>query len=106
MIGLIDADLADPNRRGCLLINSAMETMPADEDTALIFERTARTLRVAFEAAVRQAQFDGEVPRSLNPADAASLLLTTLQGLRVTAKATGDRQVLLASVDVALRALG
>ncbi|TPW12674.1 MAG: TetR family transcriptional regulator [Acidimicrobiaceae bacterium] len=105
LIGLIDADLADPDRKGCLLVNSAMETLPADRDTAALYDRTARTLRTAFEAAVRRAQLEGELPRSLNPVDAASFLLTTLQGLRVTAKATGDRQPLVASVDFALRAL-
>lgn len=105
LVGLVDADLADPDRKGCLLINAAMETLPGDTDTAELFARTTEAIRVGFETALRRALADGELPRSVDPRDAAAFLLTTLQGLRVMAKASGDRRALTATIDFALAAL-
>lgn len=104
LAALVDHDLAEPVRRGCFLINSAME-LPDDADTAALFARTTGTIRLALESAVRSAQTLGEIPPRVDPADAAAFLLTTLQGLRVLAKATGDREPLMASIDLALNAL-
>ncbi|MEQ1702257.1 MAG: helix-turn-helix domain-containing protein [Ilumatobacteraceae bacterium] len=105
LVALVESDLADPDRKGCLLLNSAMETMPGDASTTELFARTTSTIQVAFEAAVRRAQFERELPRSLNARDASAFLLTTLQGLRVMAKASDDHDALVASVDFALKAL-
>ncbi len=106
LVRLVDADLTDPERKGCLLVNAAMETLPGDTDTTELFARTTGTIRIAFESAIRRAIADGELRRELAPADAAAFLLTTLQGLRVMAKASDDRKALVATVDLALRALG
>jgi len=105
LVGLVDADLAEPARRGCLLINSVMENMPSDDKTAELFDRTTRTIRLSFESAIRSAQTNGELPRTTDPAVAATFLLTTLQGLRVMARGAHDRMSLVASVDLALSAL-
>lgn len=105
LVALIDADLSGGARRGCLLVNSAMENVPADRDTTELFERTVSTIRVAFESAMRRAQMDGEVSKSVDPVAAGAFLVTTLQGLRVMAKGTADRRTLLATIDLALRAL-
>ncbi len=105
LIALVDADLGDPDRKGCLLINSAMENLPGDDDTSKLFDRTTTTIRIAFESAVRRAQQTGELPPALKATDAGAFLLTTLQGLRVMAKGTDVREPLIASIDLALRAL-
>ncbi len=105
LVTLVDADLADPDRRGCLLLNSAMEALPEDRETAVLFERTIETIRTSFEAAIRRAQVDGELPGSLDPQDGAAFLVTTLQGLRVMAKGASERAPLVASVDLAIKAL-
>ncbi len=105
LIQLVDTDLADPDRKGCLLVNSAMEALPDDDDTAALFERTIETIRTGFEAAIRRAQLDGELPSSLDARAGASFLVTTLQGLRVMAKGTSDRAAMVATVDLAIKAL-
>lgn len=104
-VALVEEDLAGPQRRGCMLINSVMETMPGDPDTAELFARTTGTLRATFASAVRRAQAEGEVRRDLDPQAAGTFLVTTLQGLRVMAKGAGDRRQLLAAIDLALAAL-
>ncbi len=105
LVAIVDADLADPDHKGCLLVNSAMEGLPGDGDTAALFERTVGTIRAGFEAAIRRAQLDGELPRSLDPRAGASFLVTTLQGLRVMAKGTSERAPLIATIDLAIQAL-
>jgi TetR/AcrR family transcriptional repressor of nem operon len=105
LVALVDADLRDPDHKGCMLINSAMETMPGDAETGRIFCQTWDTIHAAFESAIRRAQATGELPGSVKPAAAAAFLQTTLQGLRVMAKAKSDRQPLIASIDLALKVL-
>jgi TetR/AcrR family transcriptional repressor of nem operon len=104
MIGLVDRDLAGPDRKGCFLINSAME-LPDDEATTALFVRTTDSIHRAMESAISSAQALGEIDSRVSPGEAATFLLTTLQGVRVMAKATGNRKPLVVSIDLALDSL-
>ena len=105
LVALVDQDLGDSARRGCMLVNAAMETIPRDTVVESLAVENFRHIERALERAIRRAQSDQEIPASVDPADAAAFLLTVIEGLRVVAKATGDRKRLVRTVDVALTSL-
>jgi TetR/AcrR family transcriptional repressor of nem operon len=102
---MIDMNFADPDRRGCLAVNTAAELAGFDEDATdrvqAMFERTTR----AFQDAIRIGQASGEIGRDLDPYVLALHLLTTLVGLQLLSKTTRDPEMLKHSVQMALAPL-
>jgi TetR/AcrR family transcriptional repressor of nem operon len=102
---MIDMNFADPDRRGCLAVNTAAELAGVDEDATervqAMFERTTR----AFTDAIRSGQASGEIGRNLDASVLALHLLTTLVGLQVLSKTTRDPEMLKRSVQIALAPL-
>lgn len=91
--------------RGCLLVNTLLETPPDDLD---INERAARGLgyvESSLCAALQQAQQRGELARTQRPAALARLLLTGILGLRVYLRLRPRRADLLGIVDSLLSVL-
>ena len=88
-------DSGDASRpRGCLLVNSASELAPRDAEVAAIvggaFEQTA----AFFEAAIREGQAGGTIPRRVDAAPVARSLLTVLLGLQVLIRSGAPRESL------------
>ncbi|MEU1371965.1 TetR/AcrR family transcriptional regulator [Streptomyces sp. NPDC005803] len=83
---LADTDFADPERRGCLAMNTAMEF--GHDDAALaamvreMLDRTDRTLQALLE----EGQRAGDITLERDARDLAALLLNTVTGLRVMAR--------------------
>jgi TetR/AcrR family transcriptional repressor of nem operon len=100
-----DDALADPERRGCFLVNAAMERVPADADTAGRIGATFDALEDGIAAALARAQSSGEVTSSRPARELAAFLVTAIQGLRVVGKTTPDRRRLDDAVRVALDVL-
>ena len=105
LVALVDADLKDSERRGCMLVNAAMETIPSDPVAEGLATENFRQVERALERAIRRAQTEQEISGDIDAAGAAAFLLTMIEGLRVVAKATGDRSRLTRTIDVALSAL-
>ena len=84
----------DGDRRGCLLVNTALEAAP--EDPELRAEVAARLAEIEafFRRAVTAAQRDGSIPPDRAPEDLARLLLGVTLGLRVLARSTPEREFL------------
>ena len=82
------------DRRGCLLVNTALEAAP--EDPELRAEVAARLAEIEafFRRAVTTAQRDGSIPPDRAPEDLARLLLVVTLGLRVLARSTPERELL------------
>ncbi|TAL17818.1 MAG: TetR/AcrR family transcriptional regulator [Aquabacterium sp.] len=74
--------------RSCLTVHLAMEAGNADPDIAARLQTTARLLEDSFEAALRRAQLNGDVPKDKDARLLASLLRCSLHGLQVFARAT------------------
>lgn len=102
---MIDMNFADPDRRGCLAVNTAAELAGFDEDATervrAMFERTAGT----FLDVIRVGQASGEIRRDLDPEALATHLLTTLVGVQLLSKTSRDPVVLKRSVQLALTPL-
>ncbi|MCP2166764.1 TetR/AcrR family transcriptional regulator [Goodfellowiella coeruleoviolacea] len=97
--------LRDPDRRGCLVVNAAVERMATDPDTARKVEASWRTLEVALTSALLRARAQGELPEGAEPAALARFLLVFLQGIRVMSRGAPDEVRLRDAVRQALRVL-
>jgi TetR/AcrR family transcriptional regulator, transcriptional repressor for nem operon len=91
---IIDRSVGDRERRGCFLVNSALEVAPHDAKLrALLAERLAEIERF-FHRSIRRAQAEGSVPRRRPAKDLARLLLGVLLGIRVLARVRPERALL------------
>jgi len=103
--GMINA-LLDSDGKGCFMVNSTAELASQDEAVFGTCSANARQLEAAFTGLVVRAQQSGEIPADRSAVQLARFLLSTMNGLSVTAKATRDRKVLNDVAEVALSALG
>ncbi|MBG0831242.1 TetR/AcrR family transcriptional regulator [Planomonospora sp. ID67723] len=105
LLYIVDTTVTDPERRGCLITNTATERLPHDRVAARVvggaFDRNA----VAVTAVLRRARERGELPPDADVTAMADLVVTTIQGLRVQGKAGADRRRLATVVDLVLSVL-
>jgi TetR/AcrR family transcriptional repressor of nem operon len=98
-----DEAAGDGGRRGCLVVNAAVELAARDEATARRVQASWDFLETALTSALIRAQARGELAADRDPRALAGFLLVLLQGLRVTGTvATGARRLR----DAAAQALG
>ena len=91
---IIERSVNDRERRGCFLINSALEVAPHDRKLgALIADRLAE-IEAFFYRSIKAAQAEGAVPRGRVAKDLARLLLGVLLGIRVLARSKPERALL------------
>jgi len=91
---IIERSVNDREKRGCFLINSALEVAPHDRELgALIADRLAE-IEAFFRRSIEAAQADGAVPRGRVAKDLARLLLGVLLGIRVLARSRPERALL------------
>ncbi len=102
LVGLAEAPEHHPDRRGCLVVNAAMERVPHDPATTAAVAAQLRRLEDALHAALLRGQAGGEVDPSRDARALARFLVTVVQGMRVVGKATAERAALLDTVEVAL----
>ncbi|MBB5780542.1 TetR/AcrR family transcriptional regulator [Nonomuraea jabiensis] len=105
MLGVIDADMADPGRRGCLALNAATESSGRTEAVAGLVRRQFTDLEQALQRLVEIGQSTGELSADRPPRQVARAFQSAYYGLRVLAKVTDDRDALLDVVEGAVAAL-
>jgi TetR/AcrR family transcriptional repressor of nem operon len=93
-------------RRGCLLINSAVELAPHHPETAQLVVAYQRATERLFRHGLQLAQERGELPADRNVRALARYLVSAMQGLRVMAKADPNKAALRDVVGIALSVLG
>lgn len=102
---VVEADCADPDRKGCLMINSMAELAALDADVRTKVTANRTKLEHGLYQVIIQAQQRGEINLYHNAHALAAFLVTTLFGLRLTAKVSSDCSALMRIVDVALTTL-
>lgn len=95
---IIDAALDDPDRKGCLVINTAIELGPHDPEIAAIVAGYLGEVEEFFQRNFAAAQKAGEAELSISPADAARSFSTLMFGLRVLARTRPDRETMEGAV--------
>jgi TetR/AcrR family transcriptional repressor of nem operon len=95
----------DAHRRGCFLVNTAVELLPGDQLAARRVESSWDTLETALTSALTRARAQGELAPGKDPRALARFLLVVLQGLRVLGKGSPNPDRLRAAAEQALAAL-
>ncbi len=91
---IVDRSVSDRERRGCFLVNSALDVAPHDTELgALIAERLGE-IEAFFRRSIQAAQADGTIPADRSAKDVARLLLGVLLGIRVLARSKPERALL------------
>lgn len=101
---VVDSDLAQPQRRGCLIGNTAVELAGGDPDLAKKLRGMQDESLEWFVGRIERGQRDGDVPRDLDARAYAEHVANTLAGLRVMAM-THEAPALHRIIDTALATL-
>jgi TetR/AcrR family transcriptional regulator, transcriptional repressor for nem operon len=91
--------------RGCFHVNATTELAPSDPDVGRMVCANGTRCVAAFEAILKEAKRRGEVDTSVDERVAANFLLSTIRGLRVSAKAGVSPEDLRAIASLALSSL-
>ncbi|MER8046686.1 TetR/AcrR family transcriptional regulator [Streptomyces sp. NPDC094032] len=102
---LVELDLGDEDRRGCMAVNTAAESAPSDAGTTETVRGMFARTEGAFRATVEAGQRAGEIDAGRDAAAVASWLLATVIGMRVLAKTAEDDTQLRRVVDAALASI-
>jgi len=102
----ISLSLADPQHRGCMLINVALEASEDDPEFKALIATELGHLRAFFERCIRAGIASGEVVTELAPEEASAQLLASHCGMRVLARVMPDGVLLRATLSPALAMLG
>lgn len=102
---IIERSLDDKLRRGCMLVNSALELAPHDPELRKIVTEVLEHIEAFFRRCVQSGQQDGTISTSHSAADLARLLFGVHVGLRVVARTRSERTLLEGMVRPALALL-
>lgn len=103
---IVSRSVSDRERRGCFLVNSALEVAPHDSAMAEVVAAHVNVIRGFLQRAVEAGLASGEIARPVDAAGAADLLMSVLLGIRVLARTQPDRALLERTVCAALVAIG
>ncbi len=101
----IEADLNDPDRCGCLIVNSVAELHDRTDPGARLLGRSLENSESVIRTALVAAQAAGEIAADRDPAALAGLVQAAMVGLRVLVKTTDDRARLNAIVTATVQAI-
>ncbi|MFS2294526.1 MAG: TetR/AcrR family transcriptional regulator [Actinomadura sp.] len=82
-----EESVRDPRRRGCMVVNAAVELMPRDPQIARRVEASWDTVETALTSALTRARAQGEISADKDPRALARFLLVMMQGMRVLGRA-------------------
>ena len=103
---LIERSLVDKERRGCLIVNSALDVAPHDKELRAVIAGYLGEIESFFRRCLVRAKSNGEVAATTNAKDTARLFLGVLLGIRVAARTKPDRALLEGMVRPALGLIG
>lgn len=102
---IVKRSLADPQRRGCMLVNAAIDVAPHDAETGATVAQVLVTIETFFRVLITEGQADGTIARALPAEDLARHLLGVLMGVRVLARVRPEPALLQGIVTTALALL-
>lgn len=103
---IIERSVDDELRRGCFLVNAALELAPYDPEFQKLVVEEMVFIEAFFRRCIEAGQKDGSIT-DIRPADElAMLLLSVLLGIRVLARTRPQREVLEGAANGVLALLG
>ena len=86
--------MSDPDWKGCMVVNSAVEVAPHDPDLRQVVTECLAKLEAFFRRCIAAGQQSGTIPAVQTADDLARHLLAVLLGLRVLARSGPERALL------------
>jgi TetR/AcrR family transcriptional regulator, transcriptional repressor for nem operon len=102
---ILRRSLSDRQRKGCMLVNSALEMGPHDPEFRETIAGTLKRIESFFLARVKKGQADGTITSSRSAVGLAQHLLGVLVGVRVLARVRPERSLLEGVISAALASL-
>lgn len=102
---ILARSLGDPEHKGCMLVNAALDVAPHDQGVQLFVSAVLVRIETFFRRAVAAGQTDGTIATSLSADDLARHLLGAVMGIRVLARVRPERDLLEGIVRSALALL-
>ncbi len=102
---IIAHSVNDRERKGCFLVNSALEVAPHQSELGAVIAKQFAEIEAFFRRCILAAQANGTAPRGIDANDTARLLLGVLLGIRVLARSAPNRALLEGAVRPALALL-
>lgn len=103
---IIRLTVNDAQRKGCLIVNAAVELAPHDADLQPVLESILQDVEAFFLRCVEAGQAGGSIPFTLDARDVSRMLFTMLMGLRVLARVRPQRDLLEDAVRPMLAMIG
>lgn len=91
---VIERSVTDEQRRGCMLVNAALELAPYDAELQKIVANEMVFIETFFRQCIAAGQKDGTISANGPAVELAKLLLSVLLGIRVLARVRPQRTVL------------
>jgi TetR/AcrR family transcriptional regulator, transcriptional repressor for nem operon len=91
---IIDHSINDRRRKGCFLVNSALEVAPHNVKCGAVIAAQFDDIEAFFLRCILAGQADKGISPDIEASDVARLLLGVLLGIRVLARTKPDRQIL------------
>jgi TetR/AcrR family transcriptional repressor of nem operon len=102
---IVDRSLKDPERKGCLLVNAALDVAPHDAEVGRMVSGYLDEIRGFFRRNIEAARRAGQVPRQTDAESVSAHLLGVITGIRVLARTGANRKLLEAVARPALELL-
>ena len=102
---IIGHSISDHQRKGCFLVNSALEVAPHDAACRAVIAAQFAEIEGFFRRCILKGQADRTISTDLEAGDTARLLLGVLLGIRVLARTKPERAMLEGVVGPALMLL-
>jgi TetR/AcrR family transcriptional regulator, transcriptional repressor for nem operon len=91
---IVEHSINDRQRKGCFLVNSALEVAPHDGACRAVIAAQFAQIEEFFRKCILAGQADETISTDINAGDIARLLLGVLLGIRVLARTRPDRAML------------
>lgn len=105
LASLVDETLADPERRGCFMVNTVTEMANQDTQVFAIASDNEHQVRSILADLIRKGQANGEIAAGKDADILASFLFINFMGIRVIAATNNDKKHLHKALDVILSAI-
>ncbi|MFC7396905.1 TetR/AcrR family transcriptional regulator [Chelatococcus sp. GCM10030263] len=102
---IVARSLGDPECKGCMLVNAALEVAPHDPEFRHVVTQVLVEIETFFRRCIEKGRADGTIAASQPADDLARHLLGMLVGLRVLARVRPERELLEGMVRPALAQL-
>jgi len=102
---ILERSLSDRQRKGCMLVNAALEVAPHDAAFKKNVASALRLIETFFCDRIGAGQLDGTITTSASADDLAKHLLGVLMGVRVLARVRPERELLEGAVAPAIALL-